>query len=286
MQDRKKHMLHSVLFTFALCVLFMASGVQASAAAGTQTLNAGKTYKSFDLTGDGKKDTVTFQAKETAYCYSELLIYVNGKLAYDNTELKNHYSYSVELKLIRLKNGKTFLYMYAPGDNGDGPCVVLQYKKGALKEIIDLTTLMKGYGNHENGSVKSVSGNKVVFSVHLMSYELGAGLVCNMEYKYQSGTLKRAGSTAKIEKVRFGQNSMTAGKSFTAYKEPGSKTAKFKVQAGQKVTFPRIWLKNKKMWVEVKVNGKTGWIEAAKKGYTVFGTGGNPPKFKEVTYAG
>ena len=92
-----------------LCV-FLLSGmlpVKASAA-GITKLNVNQTYYSLDVTGDGRSDILSFQktAIDNTY-YSNLNIYVNGRLAYS---FSNMYVYEFDFQLVRLRNGKPFLY--------------------------------------------------------------------------------------------------------------------------------------------------------------------------------
>lgn len=284
-REKSLKSLKSLLTVLLFCAaaVFFCPGGQVSAAAGVKKLSMGAQYQSFDITGDRKNDTVKFTGSKEYDRYQRIRIYVNGKQA---ASIKLSYVYSIDLELITLSNGKPFLFLSGSGDNGDGERLILQYKNKKLKKIIDVDSLWSKYGGHPYATVQSVKGNKVVLRQSLMSYSLGAGLQCDFTYKYQGGTLKRDGNTAKIIRLSCleysGKKCYTAQKSIPVYKNAGSTAKKsFTIKKGQGVYATAVWVKGKKMWIKVRVNGKTGWIPASKKYYL-----DSQKPFKEIMYAG
>ncbi|MCD7735843.1 MAG: hypothetical protein LUI07_02580, partial [Lachnospiraceae bacterium] len=173
-----------------LCSLF-SPGADAKAAS-NRTLSTGRTYTAYDVTGDGKADTIRLtKGGYTSYdMYTSLTVTVNGSTAYT---YKDAYYYGFSVKLLTLNNGKVFLFITGWGDNDDGSAHLLQYKNSTkkFKKIADFGTMFYKYGFHVNSNVQSVSGNKIVIRTNLMSYSL-AGVSFDMTFSYKSGSLTPA----------------------------------------------------------------------------------------------
>ena len=82
-------------------------------------LKAGKIYKSYDITGDKKKDTVKISIPKDQYDrYGTVKITVNKK----TTKITRTWtSYAIHTRLITLKNGKAYLWIQGETDNEDDP---------------------------------------------------------------------------------------------------------------------------------------------------------------------
>lgn len=278
-------------FKLVLLVLFWISGIilwhpQNVSAANPQMvkLKTNKTYKSYDITGDKKKDTIKINIppKKSKYDdYASLSVIINGKVAYS---FKNQWFTGACARLYTLKNGKPFLYLYASGANGDGPvCAVFQYKNNKLSKIINFQTLFKGYGYHLYGDVMSISGNTITTEYRLSTYVLG---YCTVRYKYsyKDGTLKRTSSTANFhETYSRGKKTRTfyANKNLTAYTSTKATKKAFTIKRGAAVQVDKCYCLSGKMLVRVKYKGKYGWLKAA-KGYS----GESNKQFSNVIYAG
>lgn len=269
---------------FLLC---MAVPVRAAAANPREVkLRAGKTYSSYDITGDKKADTIQINRTGIQYYKGRvsyikgLTVSVNGKTVYS---FDNQFYYDVTAKLYTLKNKKPFLYLYAQSDNGDGPvCGVFQYKNGTLKQVINFQTFYK-YGMHRSGKVKSVSGNKMKVTFSVMSSALSS-VDIEMEYKYKGGTLKLVSRTGKATCYAMQRSGyLTARKKITAYKSATSAKKAFTIAKGTRVRVTNCYIKGSNIRYKVKSlsNGKTGWIKSPK----TFLTGGKG-LFEECYYAG
>lgn len=209
-----------------------------------------------------------------------LRVTVNGTNVYS---FSRDYYYNVEATLYTLKNGKPFLYLYAQADNGDGPvCGVFQYRKGALKQVINFQTFYK-YGSHRSGRVKSVSGNKMKVTFFAMSYAM-ASVDIDLQYKYKSGTLKLVSRTGTATSYSMRRNGwLTARQKIAAYKSATSGKKVFNISKGARVKVTNCYINGSNIRFKVKClsNGKTGWIKSPKK----FLSGGKG-LFKEAWYAG
>ena len=90
-------------------VLFMPSMKAEAKNPSMVELKAGKTYKSYDITGDKKKDTVKISIPKDQYDrYGTVKITVNKK----TTKITRTWtSYAIHTRLITLKNGKAYLWV-------------------------------------------------------------------------------------------------------------------------------------------------------------------------------
>lgn len=250
-------------------------------------LSVNRIYRNYDITGDRKADNIRFilTLNPTRDYYTGLSVVINGKTAY---KFSNEYYYggSVQASIYTLKNGKPFLYLFAPSDNGDGPVNgVFQYKNGKLNQVINFQTIFGKYGMHQGGRVMKVTGNTIYTENTVMSYSLGSSTV-RFKYSYQGGTLKRTGNTAKYYKIYAGGKNTRkfyANKSLAVYTSVNTKTRAFTVKKGAAVTVDRCYTNGKKMLIHVTCSGNQGWIKAGTFSTSV---DNSKKQFSNVTYAG
>lgn len=285
---KKHNYFYQFLFVLAFAVILLVYPHKVQANPQIVKLRTNKTYKSYDITGDKKKDTIKVKIhKNSRYdYYDSLTVTVNGKNAYS---FKNQFFYAgpydnVDIILYTLKNGKPFLYLYAQADNGDGPvCGVFQYKSGKLKEIINFQTFFKDYGIHQSGEVVTINGNSITVRYYVMSFALGPCYV-TYNYLYKNGTLCRTSNTANFEKIySYGKitNTFISNKMITAYTSVSAKRKAFTMKKGAIVQVDKCYCNGKSFLIRVKYKGKYGWIKA-QKGYL----DEKNRQFSNVTYAG
>ena len=249
-------------------------------------LSMNTTYKGYDVTGDGKADTIRISSiNYDDYYYEGLKVTINGKKVLYN---KKTYFYGVEAKLCTLKNGKVYLYLYNPCDNDDADyCGVYQYQKGQLKCMLNMNKFCGSgkLGYHTNGLVKAVSGNEITVEMYQQNYELGGIRVCFV-YKYSKGKLVKSSNSTKNFECWAAENNggkLTARNNIKVYTKTDCKTRAFTLKAGQQIKLKSIYCKSGKMLIRVQriSDGKTGYIQCIKH---------NPKDgiapFKEVEYAG
>lgn len=276
-----------ILLCMALVMSLLLSKANVQAAS-QKTLKTDITYTKYDITGDGKADTIRltpirWNENYTDSEYKSLKIRVNGVLAYTfksnevyDNKVYDFYTYGFSAKLITLDNKKTFLYVEGYCDNYDTVSCLLQYNS-KTKKFRQIAYFNDVFGNpgHINTSIKSVKGNTVVIHVYYQSNTI-AGIMVDITYKYKSGTLKQE-NPLKIQNMPFGRT-LTANRKFTVYKTIACKTKSFTVKSGEKVYFLKVYLKNGKIYYKVRVNGKTGWIAEKTKYQSKF--------FKEIEFYG
>ena len=194
------------LIVFIVCAMILSVGMpQAAYAKNANVKNPAKaklslntTYNGYDVTGDGKADTIRISSVslEADEWNVGLKVEINGKKVLYK---KDCYYYGIEASLCTLKNGKVYLYLYNPGDDGDAYyCGLYQYKNGKLKCVLNMN---KFYGSgklgyHTNGEVKAVSGNKITVGIYQQNYELG-GISVYFDYIYSKGKLVQSSNVTK-----------------------------------------------------------------------------------------
>lgn len=240
-----------------------AASPKATKGAKVYTLKANKLYKSYDITGDKRADRIKIVSSKSAEGgFQGIKVVVNGKTVYRNKKAAGMSS-GPQVKLIKLKNGKPFLFLSAYSDNPDTDLsVVLAYKSGKLKTAIDGNKALgkKFSWDSTVGRIQKVSGNTITMTYSTSSYMFGA-VEATYSYTYKSGKLKAA-STGTF-KVAEGKKSYKALKPITVYKNTACKAKKFIIAKGDKVKFTNIFVKGNTVRVKVKVGAKTGWIKCA-----------------------
>lgn len=289
MKTQAKELKILLLFGMAALISILWSVPANAASEGSVSLNPGKSYTSYDITGDNKADTIKFSmAYNSEYDYYEgFKVIINNAAAYSC----KGFFYDLEVKLYTLKNGKNFLYLYAEENNGDGPvCGLFQYKNGKLHKVIDFISFMSKYGFHLNGNIVSVKGNTIRARFNCMSYTL-AGSAYYYDYSYKNGTLKRTSTkTSKIEYYTYDDNynstkcgSLILRMPLKVYTGTSCDKLLCSLKKGDKVKITGAYVKGGKACLKVKrlSDGKTGWLKCLKKEPSDY-----YPPFEQMQYAG
>lgn len=271
------------------------SSVVRAAGNGVKKLTVGKTYKSWDIDGDGSKDSIVIKVpKDDDYYIDSAKVFVNGKNRY--TFKINDYGV-MELHMVSLETGKNLVFMRFSGANEDGPGRLLSWsdEKGKLVNIFNVSNAagIAGYGYHLYVKPISVSQDKIKISFFNYNYLVGC-IEFSFEYRYADGKMKRVSDSGSIIMMRHmdskNQGSeetryLTAARSIKVYKKPGS-TASSNLQQtikkNKKVKFTGVWTDGKQFWMKVTVNSKTGYLKCYRyddpRSYTEY--------FKDLWFAG
>lgn len=272
-------------FSVVVMLLILAGGnSQTAFASSVSTLNAGKIYCDYDITGDGKADTLKTKDIKTIYdgddAYGKFEVYINEKCA---LTLKDRY-YSSTVKLLSLDNGKIYLYVNLSGDNGDGPSALYACQNGKLKKEADFVQSFQYMGYHNGGDIHDVKGNKIVVRMGSMSYGL-ASVEFEAVYQYKNGKLVLQSKTHKIieyynqKKSVMGRTKLTTSGKLQLYKTKKVKKKTWLLPKGTKVYVTKCYVSGKTVSYLVKTSGgKTGWFRSKE---TM-----NEPPFNEIVYAG
>lgn len=273
---------------FLLAVgLFIATPAPAEAKTANNLLDVNKTYTQYDVTGDKKADTLLISTSwnERYQMFQGCEVFINGKKVFSRNTSPTLYAYNIEVRRLKLDNGKIYLALIPTVDNGDIPgAAIYQYKKGKLKKAIDLDSMSK-IGNHNNVRKIVVSGNKIGVTYGEMSYSLGA-MVFRLDYQYKKGKIAQITTKPKLKETYLTYQKKTywtANRTMNVLKSPGGKKIAT-LKPGAKVKIDKIYLNTKhtKIYLHVKIKGgKSGWV----KGLTKY-PGEAAILFKEVMYAG
>lgn len=264
--DISKKRSFAVLAIAVICLMLIAlAPSRADAATGANgahvySLNVNTTYSQFDVTGDGKQDVIRVIALGDSYMYERIAVYING------SELLSRDTgfFVATVKLVKLKNGAAFLYLFTPRESDDADiCALYQIKSGGLRKVIDCNKrFRKVYGRHFGGSVVKASGNTLVMRFSIMAFMSGI-TYADYSYKFRSGTLKQAGNTGKLKVKSTSGKSHKARKQIAVYRNTKCKIMKFRVKKGHKVQFLKIYMKGGVVRYKIKSGSRTGWIKVA-----------------------
>ena len=271
------------ILILTLCFSMLAPEMRGHAqTASIKSLKADFTYKSFDITGDGKKDS--FKIKQTGAgsdYYMGCQLWVNGKVAY---QVKGLY-YSTSSKLITLSNGKKYLYLFNECDDHISPlCAILKYKNGKFVKVVDFMKLFDKHGSHSYALIRGANGNNIKVKAFTMSYTLGTSDY-ELQYVYSGGTLKQKTKAARLLGAYYTYNKtrcFTARKAINVYSSTSLSTVAFRLKKCDKIMIDQCRITSNYMLLQVKFGKKTGWIKAASEPYKI----GGSELFENIYYVG
>lgn len=277
----------SVLF-YIVCIMLVCicSGKAQAASSASVSLKSGESNSSYDVTGDGVKDTVKVVLTDNVKSTDKdgrtgmIQVFVNDNIVF---EQKREEEPCWDVKLIKLANGKVFFDIESTIMSEDD-CIHKLYicENGKLKSVYNFQKYYAKYASYYFVDIVKVSGNTINTSVRAQFNTTGIVLF-NMNIVYKDGAFKRTSNTFTPKyKAMSRKNKWTAGRKIKVYKKAGSKKTAYTLKKGNVVKLNKIIYKNHKVYFQIKNNngkGKTGYIPAAKK-Y------GNPQYFKEAEYAG
>lgn len=149
----------------------------------------GKVCKKVDLTGNKKKDAVSYKLKS-----KKLTVYVNGKKKLSLSNVK----YLTYVSLFKLKNGKAFLTVCYDDKKGAPGGGVYQYKSGKLKRVINFASVAAVAKKQMNAKPKyfecgmsKVSKNSVEVYCRATGDDPWDSVLVDQKYTYKSKTLKK-----------------------------------------------------------------------------------------------
>ena len=272
----KKQWVMTVIM-FALLVLVRPLPAQAANPT-VQKLREGVTYLKYDITGDGRADRILIQNFQAGWWYDGVKISVNGKTAYQFSSESLPISSPAEATLYTLRNGKPFLYLFAWTEDDDGLSVLLQYRAGKLRNVVDFNGTFSGYGSHRTGKVLYVSGNRMTLGFTSMSWTLGYSQY-NFSYVYRNGTMRLASSFGTVS--RFGSgNVLVAGRSLKVYTDVTARRTAFLLKPGNRIVVTGVYCGKTGLWLRVYYGGKYGYLKCLSSAPM------SGPIFSNVMYAG
>lgn len=241
-----------------------AYAVSASGGAQVYSLKKGAECAKCDIDGDKKKDRVSFEVPpETGdttgidYIY----IHVNDR-TYTLHVSSESIADTVEVKLIALKNKKSFMFVRSAryGGLGDGSCIY-SFRSGAFKRAADCAIPSNAVGGwKEYSKILKVKGNTITVRCRQVVSYLGATYF-DVTYVYKKGKLVRASSKGSMGVSKKSGTPISANKRVKVFTSTSCKKVKFVIKPGQKVKFTNYYQKGKVARLKVKAGNKTGWIK-------------------------
>lgn len=221
-------------------------------------LGSGAGNSQYDITGNGKKDIV--KNGDGNNC----ALYINGKQVFKPDNKADYLS----VKLYPLKNNIYFIISenYMENDEICGYSMY-QYKSGKLEKLCDFyNTVIQNINNiHFGIDIERISNNKATVLCHNQFGGTGI-LYWKMVYQYQDGKWCLKGNSYKITEAATKNRKLTSKTKLNIYKKPGNKTILYTVNPGDIITASRLYIKNKKVYIQVvNNNGETGWFKSPKK---------------------
>lgn len=244
--------------------------------------NKSKTFKKYDVTGDGVEDKVKLSVKnvgESGYD-GRLRISVNGKKVFES--IARDYMFW-EIRLVSLKNGNKYFEIASIVSSEDVNYHKLyKYEDGKLKSFFNFLKDDSKYATHYDVSIYKVKNNTIYVRTFVQFITTGRFLSYNIKYKYKNGKIKRNSKKHTILYDQGEKNRWTANRKIKVYKNPGSKKLSYKLKKDDVIKINKVVYKGKKIYFKIKKTneeGKTGYIPATTK---------YPQKmyFKESYYSG
>lgn len=235
----------------------------------------------YDVTGDGKKDSVCIESekpvKKNESSDSPWIITINGTVAFRSNP--KHYAEYLTVVLYPISADKIYLNIKEEvGSNDDiNSCAFYQYQSGKFKKVCDVFSPMTQHKSlfHFYVTSMKVSENKIKVS-YLNQFSVTGYLGWSAVFRQENGIWKLDENIYPTS-----TKSLTANRRLTLYKKPGGTGKALTLTKGQKVKVDKLCLKNKKAYIHIVLpNGKSGWMVSSGKnaidGYY----------FKEVVFAG
>lgn len=263
--ELRKKIFYMLIMLCALCVLGKDLKVYAVKSGyvklGTMRIgNKSKTYKKYDVTGDGKADKIKITMKKVEKYNGRLRIYVNNRLVYDNVAIDCIYW---NVGLVSLKNGMTFFDIQNLVSSEDVDLHKLyQYDDGKFKVAYDFLKYYRDYAHNVATAVYKVEGNTIYASIYGQFWKTG-GIDHDIKIQYKNGKLKRVSTYCPILYSAEKENRWTAKRKINVYEKPESKKIIYTVKKGDVIKINKVVYKNKKIYFQVKNENekvKTGYI--------------------------
>ena len=262
------------ILIYCLCIMtltvFMSSNADA-ATLKTITVSNSSTYK-WDLTHDGKADTVKFLLTKNNYgCVIKAQIYVNGKIAYTYSN-SSKYFHRLEVQYVKIANDREFLYVVGRGDSWK-PYIQKIFRYDTSSKRLVVAADLSKYTGAVRGITK-INGNNLIISYQIHT---GSGGRVNWQYEYKYNasskkfTVKDAKVTAKTASTwyvgdgydyYFKKSMYKTAQNITTYSNRSCTNKAVVVPSGKWMTLKSIYVTpNGKISLQFKYGNRYVWVK-------------------------
>lgn len=254
-----KKIKQGILLTLLTCLMLVVVPTSANAASTNLVkLKTNKTYTSYDVTRDGKKDKLKV-VQSASYATSgetKMKVYVNGKKKFTATGCKG-------CPIYVFRNGSKSVILSQPYAGDGASCFYAYYYSGGKFKKNEI-----GPGYFYSEAKKSGSNLKIYSQPKGPWWLNSFSNFTNMPfkavdtYKISKGKLVKNNSYSEISgtKTYYAKKAFKTGKTISSISSKNGPS----VKAGQKVTLKNIHYKNGYYYYRISVNGKSGWFKDSK----------------------
>lgn len=204
-----------------------------------------KTYNIYDVTGDGKSDTLKIKVGKKS-----VAVIVNGKKLYTK---KATVFESVKVCLYKIEGEKPMLALCTDWYS-DLFSVLLQYDSGKLVKQINMYS-KKGFS-----WANSLKITRDKITVYYMEQYCTGNTTFAYTYTKRNGKWYSSKYGTYVQE-EYSKPSLPVIKGFTAYNNIDLKEKAFSVKKGMKVKVKRCRVYKDEFYIEISCKGKTGWIK-------------------------
>ena len=239
------------------CLMLFAVPTSAHAASLVQ-LKTGKTYQSYDVTRDGKKDSIKIvqSASYATDFETKMKVYVNGTKRFTATGMKDCWLYV-------FTDGKRSVILSMPvaGDGGRALYAYNYNNKKFQKKLLTSPGYFYTTPKKSGSNLKLYSQPKGSWWLKSFQNFTDMPFEAMDTYKISNGTLTKVNTYSEIsgKKTYYAKYAFTAGKKITTVSAKDGPS----VKAGQKVVLKNIYYRKSDYtyYYKISVDGVNGWFK-------------------------
>lgn len=238
------------MFVVMMIFAFGLMSIRSDAATNVVSLTAGKTYTSYDITGNGKKNKFKYTRPDR----STLNLYLDGKKKGSINVARGGGLY-----LCKASSKNVFL-MATVGQFGASDCTVYIYKKGKFQCVYEYLSEF-GFDYTVPYSISSTTFYaKTTVGKHFRLFALRDNKKapsCKVKYRVLNKEIIVASQYATLSGTYKALKSFKTSSSATSRNTKG-----VYVKKGAKVTLKKVFFptKYREPMIQISVGGKTGWV--------------------------
>lgn len=241
------------------------------------------TINKYDVTGDGKNDSIKIYCEKPDK-YNEGIgkdwrIKVNDKIVYRQ---KYEGTDFLTVQFFKISSKKIYIDVVERGDANDFNAGHILYlvSNNKWKQVCNFHGKMEkstnGWGYA--AGIESMTKNKMTVEFYCQFFGTGS-LNWKIQYKLKNGIWKPAKNKYSVVGPKHKLRNMTAGSMFSLLKTAGGTKTAFTVKKGDKMKMGKICFKNNQTYIQFTFKGKKGWFKTPK-------IDDGKVYFKGVQYAG